>query len=306
MEKFFGLIKIISFQLRSLDVKMVRKYFSKSPYTLHQNQMLILFYIASLDSWEIVTQTNIAEALNKPITSLNYHFTKLKKEGLLSKENALTDKGKKVLRYLKHWDKTLEKKLRAHKIQVTLFLARCPNLRKIGNVAFTPFTNNRYSGLKCELKGCVVMFYGINPKKAVAVIPDIYGNTDEEIASAIADFISQLIRVLESEFEGLKIQDFRAAKYSSMHVAILDSLIAESFLIDNSHCYSNGRIAVDCSHGRPELEAESGDTALEDIEVLVKYESLMQENQMLKSKIEQIEQNLENLKKNKVREGTLK
>ena len=299
-ETLFVLTRTMLFQLRILEVEMTRKYFSKVPYTLHKNQMLILFYIASLETWEIVTQTNVANALNKPITSLNYHFTKLRKEGLLNEQNSLTDKGKKVLRYLKHWDKTLDKKLRAHKIQVTIFLTKCPDLQKIKNVVFTPFTNNRYDGLKCELKGCTVMFY--SSKKAVAVIPDIYGNTDEEIASAVSDFTSQLIRVLESEFEGLKVDNFKVAKFGSMHVAILDSVIAESFLLENRRCYSNGRVAVDSSHGRNELEAESGDTALEDIELLVKYESLAQENKILKERVKEVESMLENIRKKEVGE----
>jgi len=283
---------------------VVRKYISKVPYTLHKTQMLILFYIASLESWQVVTQTKVSNALIRPITSLNYHFTKLRREGLLNEQNCLTDKGKKALRYLKQWDKTFDKKLRAHKIQVTIFLAKCPDLQKIKNVVFTPFTNNRYDGLKCELKGCIVMFYSSN--KAVAVIPDIYGNTDEEIASAVSDFASQLIGVLEFEFKGLKIDNFKVAKFSSMHVAILDSVIAESFLVEKGHCYSNGRIAIDSSHGRNELEAESGDTALEDIEILVKYESLAQENKILKDRVREVESELENLRKKGVVEDISK
>lgn len=300
----FVLTSTASFLLKILEGKMVRKYISKIPYTLHKSQMLILFYIASLESWHIITQTKVSDALNKPITSLNYHFTKLRKEGLLNEQNCLTDKGKKALRYLKQWDKTLDKKLRAHKIQVTLFLAKCPDLQKIKNVVFTPFTNHRYDGLKCELKGCIVMFY--SSKKAVAVIPDIYGNTDEEIASAVSDFASQLIGVIESEFEGLKIDNFKVAKFSSMHVAILDSVIAESFLIENKHCYSNGRLAIDSSHGRNELEAESCDTALEDIEILVKYENLTRENQKLRERIKEVESELENIRKKEVGEGISK
>ncbi len=271
--------------------KMVRKYFRKSPSLstlLNKNQMLILFYIASLEEWQIITQTNVAKNFNKPITTLNYHFTKLRKGGLIKKNNHLTDKGKKVLRYLKHWDKTFNKRLRAHKIQIIFYLARCPeNLEKIKNFVFTPFTNNRYRGLKCELKGCTIMFYG--KKKAVVIIPDIYGNNDEEISATITEFISQLIKVLEEEFKGLKVDHYKPARFTSMHVAILDSVIAESFLLNKKHCYTNGRVAIDCSHGRYELESEKGETALEDIEVLVNYEDLARENLKLKKMVEEIQ-----------------
>jgi len=304
MAILFALTKIMLFLSKIQEAEMVRKYFSKVPYTLHKNQMLVLFYIASLEAWKIVTQTDVANALNKPITSLNYHFTKLRQEGLLNKQNNLTDKGKKVLRYLKHWDKTLDKKLRAHKIQITFFIAKCPDLNGVRNMVFNPFTNDRYSALKCELKGCTIMFY--SRKKAVAVIPDIYGNSDEEIASAVSDFASQLINVLESEFEGLKVDYFKPAKFSSMHVAILDSVIADSFLLEKGYCYSNGRVAIDSSHGRAELEAESGNTALEDIEILVKYESLAQENKDLKERVKEVESMLENLRKKEVGEDILK
>ena len=199
---------------------------------------------------------------------------------------------------MKHWDKTFNKMLRAHKIQITLYLIRCPkNLEEIRNIVFTPFTNNRYRGLKCELRGCEIMFYG--KKKAVVVIPDIYGNNDEEISAAITDFISQLIEVLEEEFEGLKVDHYKPARFTSMHVAILDSVIAESFLLDKKHCYPNGGVAIDCSHKRPELEAEKGGTALEDIEVLVKYEELARENKELKKRIEEVESYLEKIRKNK-------
>ena len=154
---------------------MVRKYVRKV-ISLHKSEMLILFYIASLEEWKIITQTDVAKTFNKPITSLNYHFTKLRGRGFIDKDNHLTNNGRKYLRYLKHWDKTLNKMVRAHKIQIILYLLRCPSLEEIKNIVFTPFTNNRYRGLKCELMDCEVMFYG--DKKAVAVIPDIYGNSD--------------------------------------------------------------------------------------------------------------------------------
>ncbi len=297
------LTRTILFLSRIQGVEMVRKYIRKATVTLHKDQMLILFHIASLEDWIIVTQTNVSKVLNKPISSLNYHFTKLKKKGLLDKWNSLTSKGKRVLRYLKHWDKTFDKMLRAHKIQVTLFLSKVPeSLQSIKNTVLTPFNNKRYKGLKLELMGCHIMFYGAN--KAVAVLPDIYGNNDEEISAALCDTIEQLTKVLEDEFKGLKVDEYKPAKFSSMHVAILDSIIADLFLLEKQRCYSNGRIAVDGSHGRSELEAENGNTALEDIEALVKYEDLARENKVLKERVNEVESLLENLRKNEVKEST--
>lgn len=182
----FVLTSVMLFLL-NLRWKMVRKYLRKSTPYIHRLEMLILFYIASLKEWKIITQTEVAINLNKAVSTLNYHFTKLKVRGLITKDNHLTNKGRKYLRYLKHWDKTLNKMLRAHKIQIVFHLAKCPDFEKIRNVVFTEITNNRYKGLKCELMGCIVMFY--SSKKAVAILPDIYGNNDEELSAAVCDVI---------------------------------------------------------------------------------------------------------------------
>ncbi len=286
------------FLLRSWVADMVRRFFCKRVPTLHKKQLKILLYVASRPDYEIITQTDTAETLNETLTTLNYHFTKLKQQGLLDKNNKLHEKGKKLLRFLKHWDKTFNKKLRAHKIQITLYLSRAPdNIREIKNCILTPFTNKRYEGLKTETLGCQVLFY--SSKKAVVILPDIYANNDEEIAAALADTIRQLIEALQMEFTGLKIDDYKPAKFTSMHVAVLDSIIAEWFILKNKRCFSNGRFGVDKSHGRYEAEAEDVKTALADIEVLVKYDDLARENESLRSKIREIEAQLKKSDKNK-------
>ena len=84
---------------------MIRKYFCKGTPTFHQKQLRILFYVASKKEEEIITQTNMATALNTPITTLNHHIQILRKEGLVDKHNYLTTKAKRLLRYYKQWDK---------------------------------------------------------------------------------------------------------------------------------------------------------------------------------------------------------
>jgi DNA-binding MarR family transcriptional regulator len=268
--------------------KKVRRYFCKDIISFSEKELMILLYILSKKEYEIITQTKAANVVEESISTLNYHFKRLRKQGYINHMNYLTNKGKKLIRYLKKQDKILNKKLRAHNIQITLFLAKCPkNLNKIRSSIFTPFTNGRYNGLKAEIEGAKVMIYG--PKKGVVTLQDIYGDDDEEIAATLIDSIAQIIQILETEFPGLKVNTYEPAKFHSMHVAVLDSIIAEKFILKNKRNYSNGRIAVDKSHGRYELEAEDAKTALEDIEILVKYEDLVRENERLRNKIKETE-----------------
>ena len=266
---------------------MTRKKIRKSPQALSEKQLRILFVLGSQNNGELLTQTQIAERWKIPVTTLNYNFTELKKRGLITKHNQLTDKGIKALRYFKEWDKEFSRKLRAHNIQVVLYLARLPVDFNVKNIFLQPFTNKRYEGLKAELLGCTVLFY--SDRKAVAVLPGIYGNSDDEIASALACVVSDLVNGLQQEFKGLRIKDYKIAKFHSMHVAVLDSVIAEAFIMKNKRIYSSGRVAVDRSHGRFELEAESPETALEDVEVLVKYEELARENERLRKLVKELQ-----------------
>jgi DNA-binding MarR family transcriptional regulator len=273
---------------------MARKIFCKAIPTLKDIQQKSLLVVASKDDGYLLTQTEIANRLKVPITTLNYHITKLRAWGLITKQNELSDRGIRYIRYFKHWDKLLSKKLRAHKIQVTLFLSRMP--KELNNNTFTPFTNKRYKGLKAEVKGSYVMFYPKN--KAVVTLPDIYGNDSDEIAGALSNSIQQMIQVLETEFPGLKVDDYKPAKNDSMHVAILDSIFAELYLLQHKSCYKGKKIAIDGSHGRPELEVEDGTTALKDIELLVQYDDLVAENQRLKKLMQECPEMSENENKN--------
>ena len=180
---------------------MVRRYFCKELVSLHEKQLTILVYLASLKEWEIISQTKIALQWNMPISSLNYHFTKLKHRGLITKQNQLTEKGKILLRHFKHWDKSFDRKFRAHNVQITFNIVKPPHdFDKIRTTIMQPFSNGRYHGGKTEVLGCTVLFY--SQKKAVVKLPPIFGDTSEEIAAAILDLVGQLKEALESEFPG--------------------------------------------------------------------------------------------------------
>jgi hypothetical protein len=265
-----------------------RIYIGNYTVLLNDTELKILLEIASTNETQLIKQIDVADKLGIPLTTLNYHFKKLRSREFIDKSNRLTDECKRLLQHWKHWDKSLEKKLRAHKIQLVISLSKPPkNLDNVVNYTFTPFTNKRYNGLKTQVLGSKVMFYG--GKKVVVKIPDIYGNNGDEIATSLNDFSWQIIEVLENEFDGLKVDSFKPVKYNSMHVAILDSIIAKNYILEHGSIYSNGRITVDKSHGRYELETESSKTALEDIELFVKYEDLVRENERLKTALNKYE-----------------
>ncbi|MGV8171922.1 MAG: winged helix-turn-helix transcriptional regulator, partial [Candidatus Woesearchaeota archaeon] len=250
-----------------LNNEKVRKTFRKiASGSFKKIPMLILFYVASRPEDELITQTDIAQKLKVPITTVNYHIIKLKSEGFLNDMNRLTNEGIKVIRFFKEWDKNFDRKIRAHNIQLTIFLKRPPdNFEEIRTTIYEPFTNKRYRGLKAEIQGCKVLIY--SKKKAITTLPDIYASNDEdvtadeEIAATILHCWSQLKTGLEMEFPGLEIADYKPAKFTTMHVAVLDSIIAKSYILKTGHNYSNGRVAFDKSHDRYELESEDVDHA---------------------------------------------
>jgi len=259
---------------------------------------MILVYCASSLADEIVKQIDCADALNKSITTINYNFTKLKKWGLINNKNQLTDYGKKFLQHFKRWDKTLKKRIRSHNLQVRLYLTKLPkDFEKLYGSILTPFTNKRYKGLKIQLNGCSVMFY--SHKKVIVKLPDIFGNNEDEVASALLDCITQIIDLLKLEFPGLEVNCYEQASVTTMHVAVLDSVIAEQYILKKGSHYSDGRISVDKSHGVYELEAEDPKTALADVEVLVKSEDLTREIEALRTKIKKYESLIEEFRKNK-------
>lgn len=232
----------------------------------------------------LVYQIEIARHLNIPNTTVNYWITKFKQEGLIYKDLRLRDKGKKLFKVLikKVFS---EKRLRAHNIQVKLNIVKCPynfpncylDKQNLTTTLYKPFTNGRYTGLKTELLNCSVMFY--SPKKIVCVVSDIYTDSDEEISATVQEFISQLIEAIELEFNGIKVDSYEVAKIQSMHIAVTNSIIAKSILVKRGISYNSDKLAVDNSHGIPELEATDPTTALQDIESLLNLEDERRRNE---------------------------
>lgn len=241
---------------------------------MHQIKMKILFYIACQKEDEIIVQSNIANELKLSKSTLNYHFSNLKAIGLINKNNRLTEEGKRVVQFFNHWDKTLQKKLRAHKIQISINIKHLPSdFFNLKHSSLQPFTNKRYRGLKGQLLGSKVLFYSSN--KLVVVLPDIFANTSEEIVGAIEDCIAQIIYVLKQEFKGIILGSYEIYKYTSMHCAIIDSVIAENFLLKKGSCYKSEGVCIDGSHGKAELEVESLTNIFENTEVLLEYDKLV-------------------------------
>jgi DNA-binding MarR family transcriptional regulator len=277
----------------------LRRMPRKDTAALHKKEMLLLLYIGSRPVDEIVTQTDIAKALDEPLSSLNYHFTKLRKRGLLDERTRLTDRGIKALRYLKQWDKTFDRKLRAHKIQITIYLTKAPNnYSELSNTVLTPFTNGRYRGLKGELLGCTILFY--TSKKVVAILRDVFANNDDEIAAMLSSTVGELIQALEIEFPGLKVDSYQPARFTSMSVAILDSDFAEFFILSKNMCYMGPRFNIDQSHGRYETESVDIQTALADTPLLIAVEELAKERKRLEKEMEEIKAKLSTLEHQKI------
>lgn len=271
--------------------KKVRRIFRSDSTLFTENEMKILFFIGMRKEDPILFQTDIAKALEKPLTSVNYQIQKLRSLGLITKKLELTNKGKKTIQYFKQWDKTLSKKLRAHKIQVRVKISKIPyNFFDIKHKILKPFSNQKYRGLKCQLLGSTVLFY--SSRKLVVKIPDIFGNSNEEIMAAIDDCMQQIFTVLSQEFRGIVFDSYEVCKFDSMHVAILNSVIAETFLLKEGRCYhGGGGLCIDGSHGVPELECEELENISENIEVLMKYEDLAAENKRLQKLLQKQKKN---------------
>lgn len=219
-------------------------------------------------------QTEIAREKKMPPSTVNYHITKFKQEGLITKHLKLTDKGWQLFKYLwEHLDKT---ELRAHNIQVKFEVVKCPKHFPdcFSKDIYQPLSNKKYRGIKTVLKGFTCMFY--SPKKIVCVLPDIYADTDEEISAQVQLLIPNLIFILEEEFAGVKLGDHTLAKIQTMHVAVLDSIVAKNYLI-RGFTQENKEYAIDNSNGIPETELTNPNTALKEIMDLLKFDRGLQE-----------------------------
>jgi len=262
--------------------KDFRKIFRKVPYET-------LMFIGLNQDKKFLTQTLIAREIGIPITTLNYwikQFTKFDGEGLIhsTKNIKLTDKGNKLFKYL--WNNLKDsKKLRGHNI-VLVYDVVCGNvcLRQLRSVA-EPFTNKRYEGLKIEVLGCKAVLY--SGKKIVVALKDIYTDEGEDIAGVIALLSSQIANLLEQEYK-IKVNSSNY-KIKKLHTAVLNSVVAESYIIKNKATFSASGIDIDKSHKKYELEA-TGLDSLERIGGLIKYEEMFKENQELKKELRKMKE----------------
>lgn len=259
-----------------------------------QNRMKILFAIGCISTSEIVNQIELSKTLNMKYTTLNHHITRLRAEKLINEKNHLTKEGQNAIRFFKHWDKTFSKKLRAHKIQISINLLKLPqDFFNIKHKILSPFTNKKYKGLKGTIEGTTVLFY--SSKKLMLVLPEVYGNNDTEILSAIHNSINQMYEVLKLEFPKIKLGNYEVCKFTSMHCAIVNSIIAESYLLEKGSCFQSENVCIDNSHGKPELESESLNNMFENLGIMMSAEQLTQENTKIKGILSQIEENFKNI-----------
>ena len=237
----------------------------------------IFLFIGIHQDGSFTYQTEIAREKKMVISTVNYHITKFKQEGLINKQIKLTDKGIKLFKYL--WENMDKKELRAHNIQIKFEVIKCPSNFPdcFSRSVYQPLSNKRYRGIKTVLGRFTCMFY--SPKKIVCVLPDIYANNDEEISSQIQLLTPNLILILEEEFNGIKLGDYELARIQTMHVAVLDSIIAKNYLI-KGFTKENKDYAIDNSNGISEVELTNPKNALRDIMDLLDLDNKLQKNKV--------------------------
>ena len=229
----------------------------------------LFLYVGKHQNGELTYQTQIKEHFKIPYTTINYHITKFKEEGLIDNHLNLTNTGIKLFKLI--WKDAGIKKLRAHNIQIKFNLIKCPinYVKKYSRDIFKTFTNGRYYGFKGDLGNFTFMFY--SKKKIICVLKDIFGNNDEEITSSLMILIGEIKNILEKEFLGIKIEAHNLAKIQTMHIAVLDSYISENYNL-RGFTYESKTMAIDESKGRYELESTNSETCLEDCMKLLKID----------------------------------
>jgi len=237
--------------------KLIRNFLRKRsalPYKL-------LMYLGKHQNGEITHQRQLAKNFRRADTTINYHITKFKGEGLIDHHLELSNKGKSLFKFL--WDNTDITKLRAHNIQIRFNLTQCPAdyIEKYSKEIFSTFTNNRYMAFKGIINGITFMFY--SPKKIICVIKDIFADNDEEISSTIQIIATDLKEILERKFVGIKISGHSPARIQTSHIAVLDAVLAKK--IDLRGITFEGKtLAIDKSHGINEIEATDPSSNLRD------------------------------------------
>jgi len=228
---------------------------------------------------------NIASYLKVKYNTARYHILKLRKEELIDKHNNVTDKGKKLYTFIVGWDKNhlknCPKKLRLHNLQISFDVIKTNKQYKDYSTVYQPFTNKRYRGLKTELLGCKVQFY--HPKRIVVQLLNIFANTPEELLAAQHITANNLKLALEKEFD-VKIGDYVFYKTDLLHVAVINSVIAENLLLEGK-TFKSKVVHIDGSHNNSEIEAVDKNTALQLIEHLVDTEDLARTVESLRNEL---------------------
>ncbi|MFH1311428.1 MAG: hypothetical protein ABIH65_03425 [Nanoarchaeota archaeon] len=231
------------------------------------------FYIGTHQDEHLLYISILSRHTKIKYTSLHYWITKFKQEGLINKQLEFTSRGNKLFKFL--WEMKDVKLLRAHNIQIIFYLSSCPVefVKRYSDKVFTVFTNKKFMGLNGEVKtpyGIIsIMFY--SRKKIVCVLKDIFGETDEDISSAIASQVPDVIQLLESTFKGIKVESHKPARIQTSHIAVINSNFAKRFDL-NSITYEGKNIAMDRSQGNEELELTNPRNNLLGIEFLKKLE----------------------------------
>lgn len=248
-----------------ISQKFLRSFFRKASTLAYK----IFLYIGLHQGGGLTFQKEIAEYFHIPLTTLNYHITKFEGEGLLEGGLNLTSEGKTLFKYI--WENVGKKRLRAHNIQIIFKVLSCPRYFPdcFSKSIYQLFSNGKYRGIKTVLRDITVMFY--SPNKIVCVLRDIYADSDDEITAAVQLLAPEIKNLLEKEFPGVRIDNYEIAKIQKMHVAVLNSVIAETYLLGGS-TEENKVFAIDDSHGNKEIELTEPSKALHEIKLLLGLE----------------------------------
>lgn len=234
-------------------------------------QMKIMLLRAYESEKNLLSQKDIAKRLNKPITTINYNISKLRKAGLLDKLNFLTDAGKGAIRKLGMVFK-VGKKYRAHKLHGRFNLAApFKDFDSYKNQYVRISKSAKYAGFRVEFNECIVFFW--SETSITFYIPEVWGNSISEIhAEAYEQYIKPLQNYLQQMFKGLQISEYKQTSLEINHLAYVNHPLARLYK-ELGITYTSDRLMIDHSKGTPELETINQETAVQDMDRIEEYEN---------------------------------
>src|SRR3989344_7709653 len=265
---------------------MISEYIRKFSCNSKSNPYKIFMYLATNQEDVFTYQSSLSRQLKMNYTTLNYHITRFKQQGLINKYLKLTPKGNKLFEFI--WNNHDKELLRAHNIQIVFYLSSCPinYIQRYSDAIFAFFTNRKYNGLHGEVEldfgKITLMIY--SRKKAVCVLKDVYGHSDEDISAAVQCISIFLQELIERRFDGITIDRFEPARIQTSHIAYLDSTLAQKFELEG-FTYEGKDVAVDKSHGRFELELTNPKNNLRGIEIVKKLEGELRKTDIIDKKL---------------------